>query len=124
MYNGTFNTLCTLTRLDVGSLQRGGGTETLLKPAMREMLTLIRAVGHELDESFLENLIAGSPPTTIFKPSMLVDAEKGNPLELEVILGAPLRYAKELKVDVPVLQMVYDLLKVVQWGLLETRKQK
>jgi ketopantoate reductase len=48
---------------------------------------------------------------------MLVDLEKGRPIELEVILGAPLRIASSLKVETPVLTRVYDLLTVVQWHL-------
>ena len=35
-------------------------------------------------------------------PSMLLDAEKGQPIEVEVILGEVVRMAKERHVDVPV----------------------
>ena len=49
---------------------------------------------------------------------MLVHLEKGQPLELDVILGAPLIVAKEKGVSTPVLSQVYELLNVVQWHLL------
>jgi 2-dehydropantoate 2-reductase len=35
-------------------------------------------------------------------PSMLVDAEKNQPIEVEVILGELVRMAKEFNVDIPV----------------------
>ncbi len=41
-------------------------------------------------------------PDHSHKPSMMLDAEKGLPIEVEVILGEVVRLAKEYKVDVPV----------------------
>ena len=41
-------------------------------------------------------------PDETFKPSMLIDLEKGRPMELEVVVGYVIEKAKELKVDVPV----------------------
>ena len=35
-------------------------------------------------------------------PSMLVDAERGQPIEVEVILGEVVRMAKQLNVNIPV----------------------
>jgi hypothetical protein len=35
-------------------------------------------------------------------PSMLLDAERGKPIEVEVILGEVVRMAKERNVDIPV----------------------
>ena len=124
LWNGTFNTLCTLTRMDVGSLQRGGGKGTLLIPAMREMAAVAKAAGFGLPQGIVEETADGTPPSSPFRPSMLVDLENGNPLELEAILGAPLRYARDLRVETPVLSMVYELLKLVQWQILEDRKRK
>lgn len=54
-----------------------------------------------------------------FEPSMLVDVKKGNPIELEVILGNLLRVAKELGVNTPILNFLYSLLTVVQYRLRE-----
>ena len=50
---------------------------------------------------------------------MLVDVKKGNPIELDVILGNLLLVAKELSVETPVLTTLYNLLKVVQYRLKE-----
>jgi ketopantoate reductase len=56
-----------------------------------------------------------------YKPSMQVDVEKGNPMELEAILGNPIRIAKSLGVQVPLLSLIYHLLRGVQFRLLEAR---
>ncbi|KAF7969656.1 hypothetical protein HWV62_26696 [Athelia sp. TMB] len=52
------------------------------------------------------------------RPSMLVDAEQGRPIEVEVILGEVVREARKLGVPVPLfrkrIEMLYSLLIVVQ----------
>ena len=45
------------------------------------------------------------------EPSMLVDVLNGRRMEVEVILGNPVRIARELGVEVPRLETLYALLK-------------
>ncbi|CAO1623157.1 unnamed protein product [Sympodiomycopsis kandeliae] len=48
------------------------------------------------------------------KPSMLIDWQNGRPLELEVILGNPVRIAREHGFEMPRLHSMYALLKSAQ----------
>jgi 2-dehydropantoate 2-reductase len=48
------------------------------------------------------------------KPSMLIDWEQGKRLELEVILGNPVRIAREKGLEMPRLQALYALLRKAQ----------
>ena len=48
------------------------------------------------------------------KPSMHADWEKGNRMELEVILGNPIRIARRHGIEMPRLQSMYALLKSAQ----------
>ena len=49
------------------------------------------------------------------RPSMWQDWEAGRPMELEVILGNPIRIARDsLGVDMPRVQAMYALLKMAQ----------
>ncbi|KAH7157681.1 ketopantoate reductase PanE/ApbA-domain-containing protein [Dactylonectria estremocensis] len=48
------------------------------------------------------------------RPSMLLDWEAAKPLELEVILGNPVRIARERGVEMPRLQSLYALLRSAQ----------
>jgi 2-dehydropantoate 2-reductase len=58
------------------------------------------------------------------RPSMLVDWEAGRPMELEVILGNPVRIAKRHGVDVPRLQTLYALLRSAQKQRDEKKNSK
>jgi len=53
------------------------------------------------------------------RPSMLLDWEAGRPMEIEVILGNPVRIARERGVEMPRLQTLYALVRSAQ----EMRKQ-
>ncbi|KAI1498979.1 ketopantoate reductase PanE/ApbA-domain-containing protein [Biscogniauxia marginata] len=48
------------------------------------------------------------------RPSMLLDWEAGRPMELEVILGNPVRIARGAGVEMPRLQSLYALLRSMQ----------
>jgi 2-dehydropantoate 2-reductase len=115
LWNGTFNTLCTMMRMNVGELQSSKGRETLLIPMMWEVLNIAKAAGHLLEESEIKRLAYRLPDDCPYRPSMLLDLENGRPMELEVILGNMLRRAKDLHVDTPIISTVYELLKLEKW---------
>ncbi|MDF1524577.1 MAG: ketopantoate reductase C-terminal domain-containing protein, partial [Trueperaceae bacterium] len=84
-------------------------------PAVRALMEETRAVGvaegvalgpHDVQEML--DLIRGFDP---IKTSMLVDREKGRPLELEGITGAVLRRGADHGVATPVTALVHGLLE-------------
>ncbi|PFH51129.1 hypothetical protein AMATHDRAFT_143312 [Amanita thiersii Skay4041] len=60
-------------------------------------------------------------PDSVHIPSMMLDAQKGQPLEVEVIIGEVVQLAREYKVDIPRIEMLYSLLVVVQNQILRKR---
>lgn len=120
VYNATLNTACALTRVDTGRLEYSGALEAVSVPAMREVIKVAKADGVELPADVI-NSVVHSDDGDYFKPSMLVDVEKGNPIELEVILGNLLIVANELNVETPTLTVLYNLLKATQLKLKENR---
>lgn len=58
------------------------------------------------------------------KPSMQLDWASGKKMELEVILGAPIRIAKAKGFDMPRLQAMYALLKTAQRNREQSLKAK
>lgn len=53
--------------------------------------------------------------TADFMPSMGQDAAKGNFMEMETIVGEPVREAERLGVQVPTLRVIYGMLRGLQW---------
>jgi 2-dehydropantoate 2-reductase len=61
-----------------------------------------------------EQILKSTERNTGGKPSMLLDWEAGRPMELEVILGNPVRIARRHGVEMARLQSLYALLKSAQ----------
>lgn len=120
VYNSCINTVCAITQLDSGRAYLSGLDKALTLPAMFEILKIAKAAGYELPEELPQEMI-DSDGGVFYEPSMMIDVQKGNPIELEVILGNPLRIAKRLGVDAPILTVLYNLLKGVQFRLLEKK---
>ncbi|KIL84012.1 2-dehydropantoate 2-reductase [Fusarium avenaceum] len=58
VYNASFNPVCALTRLNTGELQRSGRVmDTLIVPAMKEVLAVAKKDGHPLPESIISDTI-------------------------------------------------------------------
>lgn len=124
LWNGTFNTICTVMRMDVGELQSSGGRETLLIPAMWEMYAIAKAAGHPPPEEIIDFYAYRLPNDCRYRPSMLLDFDHGRPMELEVVLGNPLKRAKELGVQVPTLSTLYEQLKMIKWRMEQEKAEK
>ena len=58
------------------------------------------------------------------KPSMAIDWEQGKRMELEVILGNPIRIARAKGIEMPRLQSLYALLRMAQENREQEKKSK
>lgn len=123
LWNGTFNTVCALTRSDVGEIQRSKGRESLLLPMMWEIWHIAEAAGHPLPDTIVQWMAYRLPDDCAYRASMLLDLENSRPMELEVILGNPLKVARRLGVATPVMDVVYKLLQVEAWKIDQLGKK-
>lgn len=96
-----------------------------LKACMQEIFGAApKVLGQPLEKvATPEQILVSAGRNTGGKPSMLVDWEAGRPMELEVILGNPVRIAKERGFEMPRLESLYALLKSQQ-TLREAKKAK
>lgn len=120
VYNSCINTVCAISQVDSGRAYLSGMDLALTLPAMKEIMAIAKAAGYELPDDLPRTMI-DSDSGVYYEPSMMVDVQKGNPIELEVILGNPLRIAKNLGVPAPILTVLYNLLKGVQFRLMEKK---
>ncbi|KAF8960910.1 ketopantoate reductase PanE/ApbA C terminal-domain-containing protein [Flammula alnicola] len=101
-----------------------------IKATLEELLALGRALGFPdsadgLPSSLVTYVLEGTraihaEADSTHAPSMLLDAQKGQPIEVEVILGEVVRMAKAHNVDIPRIETLYALLLVVQNQILRT----
>ncbi|KAK1999961.1 ApbA-domain-containing protein [Colletotrichum falcatum] len=127
VYNASFNPVCALTGLNASELQvTGRAMDSMVVPAMREVLAVATAAGHEIPEDVIDKTISLNPVEDNIKPSMQVDFEKasptlGNLIEHENILGEVVREAQKHGVATPILSVMYEICCAHQWRFKKAR---
>ncbi|MFZ4776494.1 MAG: 2-dehydropantoate 2-reductase [Terrimicrobiaceae bacterium] len=114
VWNIPFNGLCTI--------ERGGVDKILSDPdllhecgcLMSEVRAIAAAEGHHIPAEYADLQIERTRPMSGYRPSTLVDAEAGNPLEIEPIWGEPLRRAGAVGLSTPHLAALYKKLKSIK----------
>lgn len=109
--NNGVNPLSALTRLDTRTLSHHPEFGPLVLALMQETARAAEADGEHLQAQDVDEmyaLIRGFDP---IKTSMLVDLEKGRPLEVEAICGAVMKRSEQLGIAAPCTQMVSALLR-------------
>lgn len=120
LYNSVFNVITAIVEMDATRCQIVGVNDTLFRPAMREVIAIAKLEGVTIPEDTIERFIHIGDGM-FYLPLMCVDRRKNQLIEMEVILGNPLKVAKKNGVATPILSTCYQLLKLVQFKTMEAR---
>jgi 2-dehydropantoate 2-reductase len=90
----------------------------LIRQLMLEILAAARALGFELPDSLAEQQIERTRTMGAYKPSTVIDFERGQPLELDALFMEPLRQARKAGIAMPRLQRLCEILRQVDPGQL------
>jgi 2-dehydropantoate 2-reductase len=123
LYNSSFNSVSALlSGLDTPRMRMSEFViDDLILPIMYEIRSVARAAGVILPDGIEQKIVRTDPTDTAFVPSMGQDAAKGNFMEVEIIVGEPMREGRRLRVPVPKLEAMYGLLKAKQLMAMERR---
>ncbi|KXS95765.1 hypothetical protein AC578_1727 [Pseudocercospora eumusae] len=126
LLNAPWNPICALTLSRDVAFLSSSFSESIIRGVLDEVILLSQTLGYKsitpdaADSGF--KIIKDRVGKSVgIEPSMLVDVLNGRQMEHEVILGNPVRKAKELGVEVPRLEMLYGLTKALD---LATQKRK
>ncbi|XHG03827.1 hypothetical protein AWENTII_007115 [Aspergillus wentii] len=118
VWNAAWNSLTTLTMVDTQSWLHSSPEATpFTRRLMAEVISVGRACGVELQDSLIDELLDRINSMPGIGSSMQTDAKNGRPMEVEVILGYPVRKARELKIQTPILETLFLLLTAVDGRL-------
>ena len=120
VYNASLNSVCALSGVDIGRLEAFGGMQGLVRPAMKEIISIAKADGIILSDDLIEEMIRIDDGKW-YKPSMLIDLENDNYMEIVNILGNPLRIAAKANIPAPYLTVFYEMLLVIQKRIAESK---
>ena len=118
LLNAAWNPICALTlSRDVAFLQSSPEAYKVVEDVMLEVVPIARALGYT-------SITAGGAEEQLkraggrvggkgIEPSMLVDVLTERRMEVETILGNPVKIAKKLGLEVPRLELLYGLAKAL-----------
>jgi 2-dehydropantoate 2-reductase len=81
---------------------------------MKEIILIGRAAGFSLTDDLADMMMERTEKMRPYKTSMLLDFEGKRPMEIEAIVGEPLREAKRLGISAPFLEIIYNFLILVE----------
>ncbi|CAI7639211.1 unnamed protein product [Penicillium pancosmium] len=85
------------------------------------MARIAQGDGYDLGDNIVDEMVDAMPVELSSRPSMLVDVDRGNPLEVEVVLGDALRIARQKVVQTPISDNTYRFAKLIQARRLAAR---
>lgn len=109
--------VCSLTRAVVGKVRTDPDVRALLEGCIAEILAIGEKQGVVFEKDFAQTQmerIDGLPES--MKPSMMLDLERGNRLELEALNGTVVRMGEEAGIATPVNRFIHTALKLWAGG--------
>ncbi|RWA06191.1 hypothetical protein EKO27_g8913 [Xylaria grammica] len=108
VYNASYNSVASVLRMDTARMRMSQHViDDLIRPIMLEIVAAARANGVQLPDDVPDKVTS--------------DAEKGNFMEIETIVGEPLREGEAKGVPMPTLRTIYGLLKGIQLQVKEKK---
>lgn len=112
LWNIAFNTLSVIgQKVTTDLLVSSEHTLFLAKNLMKEIILIAEKEKNSPGRKKIQEMIEKTLKMKPYKTSMLIDYENKKPLEIEGILGEPLKIAKKYKIETPHLNFSYHLLK-------------
>lgn len=116
VWNVPFNGLGAAMDCTTDQLMGPGPGVGLVRELMAEVVAAAKGNGVDLPAGIVEKQIENTRTMGAYKSSMQVDRQAGRPMEVEAILGEPLRAAGRAGVATPLLATVYRMVSAVDAG--------
>ena len=110
IWNIPFNGLAVIKNSMTDALVKDPQTRRLCKKIMNEVACASAVCSRKIDRVFIEKMLLYTENMTPYAPSMKLDFDRGNPMEIESIYGNPLHAAKEKGVLMPETEKLYKQL--------------
>ncbi|OZH52685.1 2-dehydropantoate 2-reductase [Hydrocoleum sp. CS-953] len=111
VWNIPYNGLSVVLDARTDEIMANTDTRFLAEQLMWEVSAGAKSCGRIIDDRFIQKMLDYTEQMKPYLTSMKLDYEGKKPLEVEAIVGNPLRMAKEAGVDLPIISMLYRQLK-------------
>ncbi len=113
VWNIPFNGLSVVENALTDQLIKNPATRTRCEVLMQEVATAAATCARPIDNSFIHKMITNTEKMRPYAPSMKLDFDRGNPMEIESIYGNPIRAAKSKGISMPETEKLYRQLLAI-----------
>jgi len=118
VWNVPYNGLSVVLDATTDTMMADDGMRSLITALMQEVVTVANVWGESVSPGesrsiatdIVENMLTHTENMGAYQTSMKLDYERGRSLEIEAILGNPIRTANKIGVPVPTMTMLYQQL--------------
>ncbi|MEO1593196.1 MAG: putative 2-dehydropantoate 2-reductase [Cyanobacteria bacterium J06632_22] len=121
VWNIPYNGLSVVLDATTQEMMADARVRSLVEALMKEVVTAANTWGdklsagmtekREIPADFIPYMLTTTEKMRPYRTSMKIDWDEGRPLEVEAILGEPVRAAQEIGVAVPRIEMLYEQLR-------------
>ncbi len=126
VWNVPYNGLSVVLDATTEEMMADEGVRSLITTLMNEVVTVANTWGQQVSpgsdrrvpQETISQMLSQTAQMAPYRTSMKIDYDEKRPLELEAILGNPLRTARSLNIPTPAMTMLYQ-----QLAFLNSRNQ-
>ncbi len=111
VWNIPFNGLTVVKNCLTDVLVKNPENRALCRQLMDEVAAASAACARPIDPVFIDKMMEHTEKMVPYAPSMKLDFDRGNPMEIESIYGNPIRAAKAAGIEMPETEKLYQQLK-------------
>jgi 2-dehydropantoate 2-reductase len=111
VWNIPYNGLSVVLDATTQELMANPDSRTLVEQLMKEVHLAAKTSDRSISESFIQEMLDHTEKMEPYRTSMKIDYDEHRPMEVEAILGNPLRSAQSRGIELPNISMLYQQLK-------------
>lgn len=111
VWNIPYNGLSVILNARTDELMADASTRALVEELMAEVVAGAARFDRHISSSFVQNMLDRTAKMKPYKTSMKIDYDLQRPLEVEAIVGSPLRLAEAAGTNLPQIRTLYRQLK-------------
>ncbi len=111
VWNIPYNGLSVVLNATTEQLMADEEIRSLIEAIMGEVALVASTCHRQIEDSFIQKMLSMTEKMKPYRTSMKIDYDNRQPLEIEAIIGNPLKVAAAAGVDLPRIRMLYQQLK-------------
>jgi 2-dehydropantoate 2-reductase len=124
IWNIPYNALSVILDARTDELMANPDTLILVEQIMREVVAGAKSCDRIIQDDFIQNMLEYTHKMKPYRTSMKIDYDESRPLEVEAILGNPIRVAEKAGIKLPQIGVLYRMLKFVDAQRQEAEKTR